>query len=323
MTVDGVTYQDGAMANNYHCPIALCDLEPHQIWSEGTKSDLLVSLGTGAKVFPSTKPQYRDKLHDGIIPRVFNYLTNGILNNQSVFHDYQCKQPEEKRERCHRFDIDVEKFKAMDDASSASQLRSQVRSCTNGLALRQKAIRGLLFSCFYFELHTLPSFDSGVYLCTGTIRIRNDPDAVLSTLFRHYPSSHLDFCVQEPREERRYERGEYGTKSLTIGSIEERYRKGSCRKCKRFGLPVKFRVRHTTDEKISIVLRVKTIEGIFEGKISGFPNSIEWFIRQQKLDDVFGKANHDMPSRGLCDHCPRGKRARGISTSREEKRART
>lgn len=267
------------MAGNFHCPISLCDLERDQIWPCKTRTDILISLGTGEKVFAAASQQYRDKLQDGLVPRILNYLTNGILNNQSVFQSYICNQSKSKRDRCYRLDIEVDKFKAADDTTSLQDLRDQVQNHSKGRELRRQVVRNLLSSCFYFELESMPVFEDGVHICTGYIRIRNNPDAVLSTLFEVFPSSCIEFRISEPKNERRYTKGEYGTSNTRLAFVDRISKLGSCRKCNRFALQVSFKVRHITDEKISITLKASTDKGgLFEGNISGFPNSIDWFV---------------------------------------------
>lgn len=51
-----------------------------QIRHPAKMSDLEVSSRAATKALSSAAPRYRDKTHDGIIPRIFNYLNNGISN---------------------------------------------------------------------------------------------------------------------------------------------------------------------------------------------------------------------------------------------------
>lgn len=119
-----------------------------------------------------------------------------------------CYQSKSRRDQCYRFDIEVEKFKPADDITSLRHLRNQVQSLFTGRELRRQVVRNLLLSSFYFELDNMPVFEDGVHLCTGYIRIRNDPEAVLSTLYELFPSSGVEFRVSEPKNERRYAKGE-------------------------------------------------------------------------------------------------------------------
>jgi hypothetical protein len=64
---------------------------------------------------------------------------------------------------------------------------------------------------------------------------------------------------------------------------------------------ISFTVRHPS-AILSISLR--TTQGIVR-KISGFPQSITWFQRQQGLDNPFRTPGHDLPRESLCLGCER------------------
>ncbi|THC93591.1 hypothetical protein EYZ11_006944 [Aspergillus tanneri] len=79
-----------------------------------------------------------------------------------------------------------------------------------------------------------------------------------------------------------------------------------CQVCHRYSLPVRFFVRDL-NENITLSLRL----GATIRRLSAFPNSIQWYIDEQKLDCPFGSPNHGIPLRMDCPGCDSRVTSRG------------
>lgn len=64
-----------------------------------------------------------------------------------------------------------------------------------------------------------------------------------------------------------------------------------CRGCERFSRPIDFLVRHHS-EKITIYV----VHGDEKRKVSGSPQSMEWFVEQQSLNARFERRDHAVDS---------------------------
>ena len=132
----------------------------------------------------------------------------------------------------------------------------------------------LLATNFFFELSEIPSFRSGRLHYQGTIRCRLTRKTILSVLERVCKSP-LHFYIDNEQ----------------LGQVESNI----CYHCQRYSQQV---VRHPTD---IITLYLQSNRN--RRKISGFPQSVEWIVQQQRLRSVFGMANHGSPGRSSCVAC--------------------
>jgi hypothetical protein len=176
--------------------------------------------------------------------------------------------------------VKLEEPIAIDDTSIMAKLREIVRMQPHGAAERQRLVLSLLASSFFFELDCAPKFDAGFYRCEGSIRCRNQIGAITDTIGRIFPSA-----------------VEFVTDSVTLATFEGA--RGVCALCLRFRKPVVFYVRHPS-ETITMYLRV---DQDIRTRISGFPQSMSWFIRQQQLDTPFGVPSHSVPGSVACSRC--------------------
>lgn len=141
----------------------------------------------------------------------------------------------------------------------------------------------LLVSCFYFELDSVPIFDNGMYLCKGKILCRDDSLVICQVLTRLFGGP---FYLM------------LGTDSVEPLDLQ----RSICHSCHRFSRKVALRVRHPT-EKITIFIK---INDTMRRKISGFPQSMAWFVQQQQLSMDFGRKDHvdcSVIPRGGCLAC--------------------
>ena len=167
---------------------------------------------------------------------------------------------------------------AIDDVGCMGPLRDSVHSQPHNGRFRQLTAFALLVACFYFELTSPTFFQNGKVYCKGTVRCRLRGPVICQTLDRVHPSD-LVFMVENE----------------LIG-----YYKGTddlCPVCHRYQKEVEFAIRHV-NEPTTIFLQ-STLQG--KRRISGFPQTIQWFKEQQHLNAHFGKPYHNA-TRG-CEQC--------------------
>lgn len=158
----------------------------------------------------------------------------------------------------------------------------------------------LLVSNFFFTLDKPSCYQGGFYYCQGSIRCRMNPKDVFNAL-SHLYFSKLRFVIDNE----------------VIGDCSVA---NICSACCRYRKQVSFFVRRPKDT-VSILLQEK--RG-FQRKISGFPNSIEWFEVQQGFHSPFGKQDtHFLTlSCPICDESKKRKASGNGSTSECVKRKR-
>ena len=136
----------------------------------------------------------------------------------------------------------------------------------------------LLAASFYFELDRVPSLEAGRYYCSGFVRCRNDSRAVLASLSRLH--GQLGFATD-----------------IDDLGVVKNWDVCSC--CHNYCKRVQFSVRNL-DGNITIGLEGRAVS---RRKISGFPHSMAWFVREQQLDAPFGNTTHAVPLRYRCHAC--------------------
>jgi hypothetical protein len=129
-------------------------------------------------------------------------------------------------------------------------------------------IATLLASSFFLELDGMPTPGSdGQYMCNGTIRVRGNPRNVLE-LARTTYAGRIQFIK--------------GADELGDLQLEDPL----CTACGRFHQPVRFSVPELEG---SILISLRLGRGATY-RISGFPQSVNWFVAKQSLDNPFAHA---------------------------------
>ena len=244
--------------------------------------DIVVSLGTGAQK-TSASPRTTDFRHvilDGYVPRLWrSYMSS--FNGQKIWDELMNSVDERKREDYIRLNSVLPSDEpAIDNTDRMDELRESVhvpqmyQDCA-------KTLYALLISAFYFELASVPErLREGQYHCRGTIRCRLPGNSVVKLLAR-CGISNLDFITDVETL------GHYG------GNLD------LCLLCHRYQKKVDFLVRHPT-ELVTIYAQSVT-QG--RRKISAFPQAMQWFENQQKLDAPFGTAFHRNLLNRSCKSC--------------------
>ena len=205
------------------------------------------------------------------------------LDGENVWRDFKNRLSADVREDFFRFNLFLNgKEPAIDDIGSMETLQKDVRrqlSDAKSDETCRDVCLALLTSCFYFELDSQPRYDSGGYECSGRIRCRTDCRATIAALTRLMDGA-IDFVI----------------KYDVLGILN--LQSDRCSGCGRFCKRISFRVRHPSDTiAISMRFEYSTLR-----KLSGFPQSMEWFAKQQRLDHAFGLLPVDGAGR-VCNVC--------------------
>ena len=262
------TFQDGGLKHNN--PVNLALWESRCIWPHITKPDLVLSLGTGTGYSTaSPAPNFRHVVADGFIPRLWRSFMSS-LDGQTAWRDLWNRLDEQSRENYFRINVPLsQSAPAMDDIDRMNELRGYVHAQPNSERDRQRIIYALLSSTFYFELTSIPTFYSGRYFCHGTVRCRLKGMTIKQVLGRLH-SSGLAFMTDEE----------------TLGYYAPT--KDFCQSCYRYRKQVRFVIRHVS-ERVNL-----QIQSSHQGRrsISGFPETMQWFLDQQRLETSFGTPTH-------------------------------
>ena len=259
--------QDGGLAHNN--PASLAEWECRQIWPQHQKPDIVVSLGTGISERPGSQDesQLHSFLLNGFVPRLWRSFMSS-LDGQRAWADLLNRLDEKARADYFRLNVSLPgKEVAIDDIDSMEKLRFSVRQQPQSLCSDVSA--ALLVSSFFFELTKAPEFHSGSYRCEGLIRCRLSADVIFQALLNSGQPSWVFMMDSELL-------GHY-TPMLD-----------RCQYCSRYRKLVTFCVRHPSDH-LNINMQNPRLQ---RRKISGMPETLEWFVSQQHLRSDFGNPFH-------------------------------
>lgn len=265
-----------------------------KIWPSPTQPDVVVSLGTGTEnhLRSPKAPHFRDIFSDGFIPRLCRSFMSS-LDGERAWRDVSNRLKDHEKDDYFRLNVPFEGMEPhLDDVECMETLRRSVHLQPQGARDRANIASALLVASFYFELDSAPHYELGQYHCTGMIRCRNDFEAVLKTLARVHPDQ-LEFMTE--------------TENLGFLSPND-----SCRTCHLYHKRVQFQVRRLEDV-VTISVKMSSLE---RRKISGFPHSMLWFVREQQIEAPFGRADHGASSAPRSDPCIFRPAHRGISRKR-------
>ena len=248
------SFQDGGLQHNN--PLELALWECPKIWGPDITPNVLLSLGTGKEddLRSPKAPDFRHILNDGFIPRLCRSFMSS-LDGERAWKNLANRLDRESRGDYFRLNVlFVGDEPRLDDVGRIEELRNSVHLEPEGPRDRKRIALAILVTSFYFELSSMLIFELGKYLCTGVIRCRNSPRAVLHSLNKHY-GTQLELI----------------TAAGTLGMLTSQ---DVCSVCHLYCKRVHFYVHHL-EEVVSIQLRVSGLE---RRKLSGFPNSMEWFL---------------------------------------------
>lgn len=174
--------------------------------------------------------------------------------------------------------VKLDEIPTIDDISCIPHLRNSVHSQPDGANTRIELVGALLTASFFFELNALPEQRDGFFRCHGRVCLRNHSYGVVQALAKAVPGK-LAFMNDDG----------FLTAFDGVQDI--------CLQCYRYRRPVTFHVRDLSS-MVTIYLHGKSMP---KRRISGFPQTLQWFVNQQKLNAVFGIP--DQLSRAQCEAC--------------------
>lgn len=300
------TFQDGGLKHNN--PINLALWESRHIWPSTSKPDLVISLGTGTEKTSASPnaPSFRHVIWDGFIPRLYRSFISS-LDGQSAWQELQNRLSERSREDYFRLNVSLFDQSATDDIESMAGLRELVHQQPNSTGDCLKVVTSLLVSNFFFEFVKVPIFRNGFYHCEGVIRSRLESKVIGKAMENIQRSSWL-----------------FVTDTEILGHYEPGY--DICKECHRYQNHVHFIVRRLTDLLSIYMEDIKQQRR----KISGFPQTAQWFLDQQCFHADFGTMSHKNLSHRACNSCEfapgriskrkSSKKTNGITNSKKRKR---
>ena len=182
---------------------------------------------------------------------------------------------------------------AIDDIDCMNDLRASVHLRSRMFQDNRSIASALLTFTFFFELTTIPLFDSRMFHCRGIIRCRLQDNVIVQALARIH-SSDLEFVTE--------------LETLNLLKPKE----DVCHLCHRYCKQVNFYIRHSSDF-IAVYLQSDHHK---RRKLDGFSQTMDWFVRQQNLDAVFETVNHETPDKLTCRVCGVESFVRSPSTKR-------
>lgn len=261
------TFQDGGL--KYNNPVRPGLREVRRIWNN-SDCDLVLSIGTGfeQKLMSPVASNVRNLLQDGAMARFYRAAMQSLsLNGQVSWEDHWSGLEEEAKRQQFRLNLPlVGKEPDIDDVDKMQHLHDQIQyhlGDIEGIARAFKAVT------FFFELDGPLVKDEGRYCCRGSILSRS-PDSrdLVQSLRSSYPYA------------------QFFNHDLSLGFLSAN---NICKLCGRFQKAVTFHIRHPSD-RVNLHL---VFNRLFRRSISGFPQSMEWFIERQKLNAKFGRRDHN------------------------------
>jgi hypothetical protein len=262
--------QDGG-AGKHNNPIDPAEWESRAIWGVGP--DVVLSIGTGYERLPESPelvPQ-RLRLRDRFFPRLFR-LFEAVLNAQSNWNDHLNRVNEEQRHKYIRINMPLHEEPGLDEVSKIPEMEKASASFLEAYDFLS-VTQALFAVSFFFELHgkPQPEPDGAWLICYGAIHCRSpDTRAFMSRLLDEYPTA--SFCTGE------------GTSLGLLDDCE------LCMMCGHYCKRVTFIICHP-DQNVSVYLRFNRLR---KHRISGFPQAISYFAKQQLLDAHFGRPDHEV-----------------------------
>lgn len=247
-------------------PVNLALWESRILWPQMSKPDVVLSLGTGnCRVLPSPIPTSpKLSVRDTFPFRVARSFWTS-MDGSSIWRDLINRLDEESRKDFFRLSLEYPGAEpAMDDFNAIEGLAHAVRQQPQGPTNREDVLMALLIASLFFELTSLPILHHGRLLCEGWIRCRDA--ASFRALLRLYP---------------------HGLELFNGDSSMACWMDSSdiCALCHRYGKFVRFFATSVEDQ---VRLSIKW-EGLTRMRyLGGMPQRLDWFIKVQGLDDVFG-----------------------------------
>ena len=204
------------------------------------------------------------------------------LDGQNTWRELENRIEEGSSKHYFRLNVSLHETPAIDDVACMERMRNSVHFEPDAAGERTELALALLTGSFFFELDTIPRFEAGLFRCEGSIYCRNNIYAVIATL-TNMNGARLNFTNDNGF-------------LADFGGIS-----AICLQCKRYRKKVVFYVTELIESFTTIYLGGGEWP---RRRISGFPQTLQWFIRRQRLDAAFGAPT--IISRPECRDCSHG-----------------
>lgn len=281
--------QDGG-AGKHNNPIDPAEWESKAIWN--TSPDLVLSIGTGYKQDPGSPaidaPRPRLRFKDRFFPRLFR-LFGAVLDAQSNWEDHLNRVRADQHHKYFRINIALQEEFSLDEVDKIPTMERLAKTFLHSYNF-SSIVDALFAAAFFFELHQRPVAKKNTCVCLGSIRCRSpDSNALVARILEEYPAA----CFT----------ADDGTH---LGQIDHH---SVCSHCGGYSKSISFAVYHPSQvTSISLKLSRST-----KYAISGFPQSMAHFVREQLLDAEFGRPDHDVVNYAKSTRC-------SCNVSRKQKR---
>jgi hypothetical protein len=202
------------------------------------------------------------------------------MDAEEAWRNLLSQVPEQERGDYHRLNVSFSGPEPpLDNPKCMGGLSTLVQENPEGPQQRDRAMSDLLITSLFFQLDEHRYKDRSWH-CRGSIRCCLPARSLTRALIRHHRSA------------MRYYKGD---ENLGVSVSEE----DVCKECYRYVCPVEFTVPALTDV-FSLELRWD------DGKtrrLSGFPQSVAWFIQEQPIVFPFGNSTHGSPGKLQCSAC--------------------
>jgi len=267
--------QDGGVGKHNN-PVFLTKWEGNAIWS--IRPDLTISIGTG---YTKSPDQQHLRLHwfwDNFIFRSIRSFQT-TYNGEKTWMDYWNAIDSQERERSFRIDLPLDESVALDEVKKMDDIRQAAHESLGSFDFQNIRLAALA-AFFFFELDDMPAFSGRLYECRGAIYCRSvNRVTAITNILKEFPNATFTTSSNS------------SLGSLANGTF--------CSVCGAYQNKVSIFL-HPPGQFTSIYIRFNRFQ---RRKISGFPNSIAWFVERQQIENAFGFRDHRPSHKGWGFSC--------------------
>ncbi len=153
-------------------------------FNNSIQPDIVVSLGAGTEKDCTSPraPNFRHVFRDGFIPRLYRSFLSS-LDGEGTWRELMNRLDERSRRDYFRLNISFsDQELAIDDIDCMNDLRASVHLRPRMFQDNKSIASALLTFTFFFELITIPLFDSRMFYCQGIIRCRLQGNVIVQAL---------------------------------------------------------------------------------------------------------------------------------------------
>jgi len=183
------------------------------------------------------------------------------------------------RESSFRIDLPLDQSFALDEVKKMNDIRQAAHKFLSTFDFQNIRLAALA-ALFFFELDDVPTFTGQFYECRGAIRCRSiNRMTAITSMTKEFPDATFTTSSNS------------SLGSLTNGTF--------CSVCGAYQNKVIVFLHHPS-QLTSIYIRFNKF---YRRRISGFPNSISWFVERQQIENTFGFRDHRSSHKGWGFSC--------------------